>query len=123
MFVDKDSIKVNGLDFGQYLVEAKFGYHKLWSKDSGRNIGGSQTGTLTGIYPKIIMQFRSLTKDELQIVAPILDSANQTVNYYDPVKEAQTDMATYTGDWAVVNRSINKNLGFQCSFISTKRRA
>lgn len=38
MFVNKDSIEINGVSMGQYLVEAKFGYNKLWGEDSGRNL-------------------------------------------------------------------------------------
>jgi hypothetical protein len=38
MFVDRNSIVINNVNMGQYLVEAKFGFNKLWSQDSGRNL-------------------------------------------------------------------------------------
>lgn len=38
MFIDKDSIIINNVSMGQYLVEAKYGFNKLWSSDSGRNL-------------------------------------------------------------------------------------
>ena len=43
MFLDTDSIKVkvgsgSYVSMGQYLVEAKYSYNKLWSSDSGRNL-------------------------------------------------------------------------------------
>lgn len=38
MFIDKDSIIINGISIGQYIVEAKFGYNKLWANDSGRSL-------------------------------------------------------------------------------------
>ena len=38
MFIDKNSIIINGVSMGQYLVEAKYGYNKLWGEDSGRNL-------------------------------------------------------------------------------------
>ncbi len=127
MFVDKNSIIINGVNFGQYIVEAKYGYNKLWASDSGRNLAGVQSGTLIGIFPKLILQFRRLTKSELEIVVPILDSARQTVSYYDPKKKAQTTMETYTGDYEVVNKFIvdenKKNEGFSCSFIAVRKRA
>ena len=122
MFVNKDSIIIDGISMGQYLVDAKYGYHKLWASDSGRNLAGKQTGTLIGIFPKLVLQFRSLTKEELHLLAPILDSARQTTQYYDINKGQMTTMPTYTGDWEVVNKSINKNEGFSCSFISTEKR-
>lgn len=126
MFINKNSLIVNGINLGKYIVQANYGYNKLWSSDSGRNLAGTQSGTLVGIFPKIIVQFRKLTQVELETLAPILDSARQTVQYYDPNKKAMTTMTTYTGDYEVVNKGIVghiKNEGFQISFISTKRRS
>jgi len=111
---------------GQYIVEAKYGFNKLWSSDSGRNLAGTQSGTLIGIFPKLILQFRKLTKSELEIIVPILDSAGQTVTYYDPNKKASVTMETYTGDYEIVNKTIingnKKNEGFSCSFIAIRKR-
>lgn len=127
MFIDKNSIIINNISMGQYLVEAKYGYNKLWSSDSGRNLAGTQTGTLIGIFPKLILQFRKLTKNELEVIVPILDSKTQSVTYYDPYKKANTTMQTYTGDWEVSNKRIisgnAKNEGFSCSFIATRKRS
>ena len=126
MFIDKNSLIVNNINLGKYIVQATYSYNKLWSNDSGRNLAGTQSGTLVGIFPKIVVQFRKLTKSELELLTPILDSARQTVQYYDPNKKAMTTMTTYTGDYEVVNKGIVghvKNEGFQISFISTKRRA
>lgn len=126
MFINKDSIIINGISMGKYIVEAKYGYNKLWSSDSGRNLAGTQTGTLIGIFPKIILQFRKLTQNELELIVPILDAPNQTVQYYDPNKKRNITMATYTGDYEITNKSIlnngKKNEGFSCSFISTRKR-
>lgn len=123
MYIDENSVIINGVSMGQYIVEAKFSYPKLWASDSGRNLAGKMTGTLIGIFPKLILQFRSLTKEELNIIAPILDSANQTVTYYDPNKNKNITMTTYTGDWELTNNNLNQNQGFSCSFISTEKRA
>ena len=126
MFIDRNSITMNGVNMGQYITEAKYGYNKLWSSDSGRNLAGTMSGTLIGIFPKITLQFRKLTKSELEIIVPILDSARQTVTYYDPRKKTSITMYTYTGDYEIVNKRIingnAKNEGFSCSFISTKKR-
>ena len=125
MFLNKDSIIIDGVSMGQYLVEAKYGFNKLWSSDSGRNLAGDQSGTLVGIYPKIILQFRKLTKSELEIIAPILDKQNQRVTYYDPNKKANITITTYTGDYEITNKYFvgeTKNEGFSCSFIAVKKR-
>ena len=77
-----------------------------------------QLSSLVGVY---------FTKDELEIIAPILDSQSQNVTYYDPVKQQNITIKTYTGDWSIVNKSIVghngvKNEGFSISFISMKKR-
>jgi len=126
MFINKDSITINSVSMGQYLVEAKYSYNKLWSSDSGRNLAGAMSGTLIGIFPKIILQFRKLNKSELEVITPILDSSTQSVTYYDPTKQQNVTMTTYTGDYEIVNKNIidgsKKNEGFSCSFISIKKR-
>lgn len=126
MFISKNSLIVNGLNFGPFILEAKYGYNKLWASDSGRNLAGVQSGTLIGIFPKIIVQFRKLNKDELETIIPILDSARQTVQYYDPYEKKMISMETYTGDYELTNKSIidstHKNEGFNISFISVRKR-
>ena len=127
MFLDRNSIVINGVSMGQYITEAKYGYNKLWSSDSGRNLAGTQSGTLLGIFPKIILQFRKLTKAELEVIIPILDAPRQTVSYYDPNKKAQISMITYTGDYEISNKGRiskgRKNESFSCSFIAVSRRS
>ena len=126
MFIDKNSIIINGVNMGDYLVEARYGFNKLWANDSGRNLAGTMSGSLLGIFVKLILQFKPLTKTELEIIAPILDSTSQTVTYYDPNKKANVTMTTYTGDWENTNKNIIKddvtNEGFSCSFIAVRKR-
>ena len=127
MFIDKNSIIINGVNMGQYIVEAKYGYNKLWANDSGRNLAGVMSGTLIGIFPKLTLQFGKLTKSQLETIVPILDSPNQTTTYYDPNKKRNVTMTTYTGDYEITNKNIisgnAKNEGFSCSFISIRKRA
>ena len=42
MFIDKDSVIINDISMGDYLIQADFEYNKLWSSDSGRNLAGTQ---------------------------------------------------------------------------------
>ena len=74
------------------------------------------------IIPKIILQFRPLSKAELEIIAPILDSSSQNVTYYDPVKKENITIETYTGDWELINNNIMQNEPFSISFIARKKR-
>lgn len=122
MFIDKNSLIVDGLNLGSFILEAKYGYHKLWSEDTGRNLAGTQSGTLIGIFPKITVQVKKLTQSQLEELAPILDKATQLLTYYDPNKKNSVTMSTYTGDWELVNRGIQQNEGFSVAFISRKKR-
>lgn len=130
MFVNKNSIIItaNGktINMGNYIVQATYQYNKLWADDTGRNLAGTFSGTLKGIFPKLILQFRALTKSELEEIIPILDSARQSVTYYDPLKKANVTMQTYTGDYEVLNKNIIdediKNEGFSISFIAVSKR-
>jgi len=123
MFINKDSIEVNNISMGQYLLSAQYEFNKLWGSDTGRNLAGKMTGTLVGIFPKIILTFRKLTKAEMNIIAPILDSGSQTLKYYDPSLNQTVTLSTYTGDYKYKNSRISdKNESFECSFISRERR-
>lgn len=123
MYVDKNSIIINDINMGNYLIQADFEYNKLWASDSGRNLAGTQKGTLIGIFPKLVLTYRVLTKDEVHLLAPIFDSASQTTQYYDDNKGSMVTMTTYTGDWKAVSKKINKCESFSISFISTKKRS
>lgn len=127
MFIDVNSITINSVSMGQYLVEAKYGYNKLWSSDAGRNLAGTMSGTLKGIFPKLILQFRKLNKTEFETIVPILDSARQTITYYDPNKKTNVTMTAYASDYEISNKKIidenNKIESFSCSFISVSKRA
>lgn len=127
MFTDKDSLVIDGINMGQYITEVEYGYNKLWANDSGRNLAGVQSGTLIGIFPKLRPNFRKLTRKELELIAPILDKATQSVTYYDPVLKRMTTISTYTGDWATLNRNTFSNVAkanesFSISFIARKKR-
>lgn len=122
MYLDKDSVKINGVAMGQYITSAEFQYNKMWSSDAGRNLAGTMTGTLLGIFPKIVLTFKPLTKSEINLLAPIFDSANQTVVYYDVSLNKTMTMTTYTGDWSLKNSNLMQNETFSVSFISIKKR-
>lgn len=129
MLLNKDSFKVQGIDnITNYITEIEYGYNKLWASDSGRNLAGVNTGTLLGIFPKIKVSFRKLTQQELETIAPVLDSATQNVTYYDPVLKRNYTMDTYTGDWATSNRNTFTNVAranesFEISFIANRKRS
>ena len=126
MFKDANSLIVvvgnTSINIGDYATSIKYQYPKLWGQDSGRNLKGVMTGTLLGIFPKIIVNFRKLTRTELENITPILDSATQSVTYYDVRKKQSITISTYTGDWDIENRNIDENKPFSISFIARSKR-
>lgn len=123
MFINANSIRLNNISMGQYLLSAKYEYNKLWGSDTGRNLKGKFSGTLVGIFPKITLTFRKLTKAEMNIIAPILDSGSQSLTYYDPTTNSNKTIITYTRDWSYENKKIAlKNDSFNCTFIARERR-
>lgn len=106
-----------------FLIQADFEYNKLWANDTGRNLAGTQTGTLIGIFPKLVLTFRPLTASEVHTLAPIFDSARQSTQYYDDNKGQTITMTTYTGDWKAVSKKLDRCESFSISFISTKKRS
>lgn len=122
MYIDKNSIILENINLGQYLVQADYEYNKLWSSDSGRNLAGTHSGTLVGIFPKLVLYFRGLSKDEIHLLAPIFDSASQTIQYYDDFKGQMTTLTTYSGDWKFVSKNMHKGEPFNISFISKRKR-
>jgi hypothetical protein len=110
MYKDENAFIINNLNLSPYLLQIEYGYNKLWASDSGRNLKGRTSGTFLGVVVKFKLTFKPLTREELELLAPILDSAFQETTYYDPIKGTQT-IETYTGDW----NTLNKNTFVNCA--------
>lgn len=133
MFKDSNSLKIrkygigNYISLGSYITEVKYEYSKLYANGSGRNLAGVMISDLVGIFPKIVVKFKPLTKTELETIIPILDNPRQQVQYYDPYKQAMVTMETYTGNYNVTDTNIisgnMRNNAFEVSFIAVRKRA
>ena len=122
MFIDKDSIVIDGVSFGKYLTSVEYQYAKLWGDDTGRNLSGRFSGTLLRIAPKLILSFHKLTVADLQEISPILNKRYQSLVYNDPELGIKT-ITTYTGDWSITYKDKNgKCEPFKISFIDTGTR-
>ena len=121
MFINKDSIIIDGVSFGQYLTSVEYQYAKLWGDDTGRNLAGRFSGTLLRIAPKIILNFHRLTTEDLRTISPILNKKYQSFTYNDPELGIKT-ITTYTGDWSIVYKGFENSSGFKVSFIDTGTR-
>lgn len=70
-----------------------------------------------------MLTFKKLTPAEVHYLAPLLDSEQQTTQYYDDNKGQVITMQTYTGDWKAVSKNLHKCDSFQVSFIAVEKRS
>lgn len=123
MLIDKDSLIIDGVKMAQYLTKAKFGYHKIWGKDTGRALSGDNSGTLKGIYPKITMTFRRLNEEEVGIILSLFNKAENKVTFYNPdLKKKIVNMSCYSNDQEMDQEYLGKIQGYSSAVISNKKR-
>ena len=127
MLTDKDALIVYGYKLAPFLVDVEYGYNKIWASDTGRNMKASMSGTLLGIVVKLKLTFGRLTREQIELISPILNSASQPVKYYDPDLKRINEITTYTGDWATLQKTTfsqvaKANESFSISLIATDPR-
>ena len=123
MLIDKDSLIIDGVKMAQYLIKARFGYHKIWSSDTGRALSGDNSGTLKGIYPKITMTFRKLNEEEVGIILSLFNKAECKVTFYNPdLKKKIINMSCYSNDQEMDQEYLGKIKGYSSAVISNKKR-
>ncbi len=123
MLIDKDSLIIDNIKMAQYLTKVKFGYHKIWSSDSGRNMAGTNSGTLVGIFPKITMTFRRLNEEEVALMLSLFNKAENLVTFYNPdLKKKVVNMSCYSNDQEYEQEYLGKIDNYSCAIISNKKR-
>jgi len=123
MLKDNNSLIIDDVDITPYLTKVKFGYHKIWGKDTGRSLSGDNSGTLKGIYPKITMTFRKLNEEEIGIILSLFNKAENKVTFYNPdLKKTITNMSCYSNDQEMEQQYLGKIEGYSCAVISNKKR-
>lgn len=116
-------IKLNGVDYtSKVLTPFVIERNKLWGDDTGRTMSGELTGTLIGIFPKIVGSFYVEDEVEFSALLTILDSASQTVEVYDPISRTLKQYLTYTNDLKIEIINLDPYYKeIQVSFISRRK--
>lgn len=123
MLINKESLIIDGVKMAQYIIEAKFGYHKIWGKDTGRALSGDNSGTLKGIYPKITMTFRKLNDEAVGIILSLFNKAENKVTFYNPdLGKNIVNMSCYSNDQEYSQKYLGKIKGYSSAVISNKKR-
>ena len=120
--VDKDSLIINGISIGEYLISVVYGFFDTWSSDAGFNTNsGKFTGTFKGTYPKFTLKFRKLTTAEITYLTPrIFRVVQQTVTYDDPDGTRKT-ITTHKGDLQLDFNGINKSDPFTFELVGNDK--
>lgn len=123
MIIDINSIKINGTAVADKLTEAVYSFNKLWGDDTGRSLSGNFNGTLRGIFPKVELTFKPMKQSELETIVRFLDTDYQQFTYYDPYKQQNITIQTYTGDYSYTINNTDHTSTLKISFIATKKRS
>lgn len=95
-------LKINGTDYtGSILTPFTIEKNKLWGDDTGRVMSGKMFGTLVGVYPKLTVTFHFKSEVAQSALLAELDTAWQSVEYYNPTTRTMVTMGTYTNDYKV----------------------
>lgn len=121
MFINKDSLIINDISIGQYLINATYGFYDTWSEDTGFNtLSGKFVGTFKGTYPKITLQFRKLKPEEIiHLTNTIFRTQIQRI-VFDDIDGSRKTINTHKGDLAIKFNGINKSDGFTFDFVGNE---
>jgi len=118
------ALKIDGTDLTSYLKQSGYVVQraKLWDS-AERNMAGTLQANFIGIFPKIILKFRVLTKAEISIITALLDSSTFTVNWFDEVTDTYKQGTFYAGDFdnTLINMDLELFEGFEVSLISVAK--
>ncbi len=115
-------LQINGKDYtGQILTPFEIQRNKLWSS-AGRVMSGKMSGTLIGIFPKMVVEFSLKNDVELSELMAKLDKAQQTLRYYDPRTRGIQTLETYTADYTVTILNLDPKYGtVKATFIALEK--
>lgn len=121
MFINKDSVIINGISIGKYVTSIKYGFHDVWSSSAGYNLANKFSGTFKGTFPKFTLVFaKGITMEDLTILTnAIFRKPTQTITYDDPSGERKT-ITTHKGDLVLDFYGINKKNGFQYELVGNE---
>lgn len=118
-----EDVIVDGVSMAQYCSSIHYGYHKIWGKDTGRNNGGDNSGTLLGIYPKITFTFHKLDKNGVKTLLKLFNKAENKVTFYNPDLEKKiTNMSCYSNDQEFDQKYFGIIEGYKSAVISNRKR-
>lgn len=105
------------------LREYKMTYAKLWA-NAERNMNGTVSASLIGIFPKIELSFRAgLTEDQVSSICALLDQPYFSVTFFNPKTKGTSTAQYYSSDYTVeiLDRSRGLYKEFKVSLVPVSK--
>lgn len=126
LWIDTSSSGTGGLNITDYITDYEVDYPKLWSSDTGRNMKGSNKGTLIGVFTKLVVTTgrARVTPDVATAILQRLNKASVYCKYYDPATQSMKTESFYFGDIAtkVLSLKSGQTVINNFSIIANERR-
>ncbi len=119
--LNKDSLVINGISIGKYIVKATYGFFDVWSSNSGYAMSNKFKGTFKGTFPKISVIFgSSLSASDINYLTNnIFRTTTQTITYDDPSGVRKT-IETHKGDLSIPYNGIDNHEQFPYDFVGNE---
>lgn len=105
------------------LKEYKLTFAKLWA-NAERNMNGTVSATLIGIFPKIELVFRdALDEDQIATICSLLDQDYFTATFFNPKTKGTSSARYYASDYTVelLDRSRGLYKEFNVSLVPVSK--
>lgn len=118
-----DLLKINGKKI-ERLKTYDVQYNKLWADDSGRTMDGRMSGTLIGIFPKILLEFGPMSDSEISALLKVINRPVMSVTYYDPEYKGLRTADYYSNDPTASLKKLStmRHKGFTLNLIPMEKR-
>lgn len=107
------------------LIKYDVEYNKLWGDDSGRDMLGTNKGSLIGFYPKIYVQVGSFTQDEMRTFLQVINKEEVSISYYEEqYGKILENLPYYVNDYKISVKNLKKMTynSFEFNLIPNKKR-
>ena len=88
--------KINGTELKR-IKKYEVSLPKL-STDAGRNMKGNLKVTHLGIFPKLSLEFRPMTEEQMAEIGVLLDNPSFTLEWWNPISRSYKTDTFYSGD-------------------------
>lgn len=102
-------IKIGSTDITEYLKSYEVSYEEMWS-EANRNMRGILKANYVATTPKIFLQFRQMTKEEMSTVMTLFSGHSFNVTWYDENTDTYKVDKFYRGEMKIGIRDLHSEM-------------